>query len=960
MPKIKNKRELDRLLKSHTAAEISQMIQNGGLDFDQDKYSITEYEEMGKYAASYTAEYEKQLQQISQQVLGRQNRVDELLSDGYMYAGNHKERINFDHSLLLTGVSPEVVIHAFQKDGKVREILTSGQECLSMTREEAKEREQLFEKEMDGKMRDGIRFAEITGYAVSDCVPLFVQMEGRVDPLEPFAAEYKSMIQEMVGHVAGSALWNIGREGADTQSNDLKQELFAADKTHIIRAMMELSAYDAQGHSPLADTLGYASTANVSVWRDANIHFMRTEVCSHLDSIEHYRSYVEEIPYGNMELIAQITGTGQQIMDLIIEQGNARDVKAYLTQTIPFVNSWEEVQPETVVKKCPDAAAELFYEEAVKSRMEGHGNFENTERRNFMPTLGAIHHDAQLTEPEKEILSRAFLQKQFSGRSYQNHELNHLLHMKTERKLDRAMELLVADTKSREKILGRIFAEKIAEIEKQVQAEPGLRPAEIRQRFQESLREERIGELVSLHLQEDGVTPAMDIRFRGKTMQFDLSPDTGAVILEANEQEMERARDWMDELRFSPDVHAGSQKLLQEDGMTAQEADRYHGNHAFRLSIEVPQIGHPYETTASLNMTREQILAYNFDRAACRYQPGQDVSACNFKLDYASYEFIEAASEPKNPELNKTGIMAARVVTKGAHENRELLAESYRPVAGLEQRNRNDRIRRIDGQVSENLMEETLKFLEMDAGDVPGNPVGYAETVSVLHADGSMSEEQVTVSGNQATAEVMVSTSLDRTERVIGISSSLQSTMDREQASIRDAVQVYQKSGREVAEYIRGQEEKDLSMRAVLSMLHETRIETRDDAFAIRNVLADMDTKLKCSSRFREVETPVTALVLRHETGYLAANEENKALLCVKPDHGQETCEVWPHSAEEMEELLEGLKRSDREADQRAYACLARYAVSEREKIPYEAVSQEEIQSAETQEWEIDTEAPSL
>ena len=151
--------------------------------------------------------------------------------------------------------------------------------------------------------------------------------------------------------------------------------------------------------------------------------------------------------------------------------------------------------------------------------------------------------------------------------------------------------------------------------------------------------------------------------------------------------------------------------------MTAQEADRYHGNHAFRLSIEVPQIGHPYETTASLNMTREQILAYNFDRAACRYQPGQDVSACNFKLDYASYECIEAASEPKNPELNKTGIMAARVVTKGAHENRELLAESYRPVAGLEQRNRNDRIRRIDGQVSENLMEETLKFLEMDAGD---------------------------------------------------------------------------------------------------------------------------------------------------------------------------------------------------------------------------------------------------
>ena len=48
MPKIKNKRELDRLLKSHTAAEISQMIQDGGLDFDQDKYSITEYEEMGK------------------------------------------------------------------------------------------------------------------------------------------------------------------------------------------------------------------------------------------------------------------------------------------------------------------------------------------------------------------------------------------------------------------------------------------------------------------------------------------------------------------------------------------------------------------------------------------------------------------------------------------------------------------------------------------------------------------------------------------------------------------------------------------------------------------------------------------------------------------------------------------------------------------------------------------------
>ena len=128
----------------------------------------------------------------------------------------------------------------------------------------------------------------------------------------------------------------------------------------------------------------------------------------------------------------------------------------------------------------------------------------------------------------------------------------------------------------------------------------------------------------------------------------------------------------------------------------------------------------------------------------------------------------------------------------------------------------------------------------------------------------------------------------------------------------------------------------------------------------VNNKLADMDTKLKCSSRFREVETPVTALVLWHESGYLAANEENKALLCVKPDHGQETCEVWPHSAEEMEELREGLKRSDREADQRAYACLARYAVSEREKIPYEAVSQEEIQSAETQEWEIDTEAPSL
>lgn len=890
------RKDLENKLNSMTPEEAAAAIADGNLNIDSDKYVVMGYSETGKYGVNFTENYMESLHRICE-AQGMEDRLDEMVQSGYDLKKISSEYIDYNDSLSKTGEIPQVLVYEFQNEqGEEEKLIVDNGQYVDVSYDDAKGWFKILLQDAEPQIKNAMEFAEKTGFDQGICMKMMMELNPEITDMDAFAAEYKQAVQDSLKNIAGSTLWDRYRsaEGAET------------DPKHRERNLKEmLSATALKKEEALKEILGTESTVlqafGENAFRDAGkadaitkmtMALVGDELDKHLDSIESYRDLVNSLPYENIELIVEMTGREDPVMQLIAEQGSPEDMKKYLTQTIPSDRiPEEELQTEGsyFYRTCSDHIAEMVWLEAsIITQEEFYTtpeerekfDFKGCDRKTLMSVLGGIEHDEQLTDQQKEALSRAYLQAQFSGNK-DNRFLNNLLHMNVDQKFERSMDMVFSDLADQAKIMKEVIAEKYQEIMSRVLESPQVQDArsylsEMTDRLKEENLPDRIRYIITgeeksgektekeeageslEEEQKDKPQKKMDMQFRFKNIgdvDIPIPHDAVKKFMDWSDQAREKAKNWLNSIAADPNAQKNGIHKTSADGtMTADTQKKLDKESPDRVTVEYEQVAEEKGSNkARVNMSQEQILTLNAGRLGQEIKEGlekeHDYLTVSFREKGSVYTAIPAVKEgPDNPDLNVTGVVLA--VTSQDKEGKNvtwLLPDTYQDIDGLEDSSREQRIYEIERNIPDTVLglsfeEESIHQAAMEGKE---QAIFTGRTFAAIKENGdAVAQMYITnldLESNKITVSIMNTEGDLEDTREVADSLKLINLRSQQAISEEELLSMNGMSGEQIFDRIDALGIENISAKTVAEVLQESFGDEMYENSSVTRLIEEMD-----------------------------------------------------------------------------------------------------------------------
>lgn len=212
-------------------------------------------------------------------------------------------------------------------------------------------------------------------------------------------------IKEDVEKIASSMIYGLGTIYKDY---DVKHEILECGKDRQEEAIMSLLLEDEERDLAL-QYLPNRYYENVDTWAMTFYHTAQKKLSEILDGgIEEYRNFVDELPYENINRVANTFDLENEVAKFLAVNGNQSDFQKFMTDVEPIRNSEKAER-----RSCPRNISKKLFRELQEEVKEN--DSVSFSRRDIMRGLSSIHNNKTLTQTEKEQLQDSFIKNSLRG-----------------------------------------------------------------------------------------------------------------------------------------------------------------------------------------------------------------------------------------------------------------------------------------------------------------------------------------------------------------------------------------------------------------------------------------------------------------------------------------------------------------------------------------------------------------
>lgn len=206
-------------------------------------------------------------------------------------------------------------------------------------------------------------------------------------------------IKKDVRHIVDTMIHNVGYVYKDY---DIHHELTECGKDRLEAAILTLMETPEDSELVKSYLINrYAS--NVNIWADTFYKACQKKILETLDNgIESYRDLVKQLPYENINRVANTFGIELEVADFLSINGTPEDFQKFMTSSRPLRGN-DEIDR----KSCPKVLSDKIFTELQIS--DHYKTLNCFSRDGIMRGLSAIYNATGLTPEEKEKAQNLFI-----------------------------------------------------------------------------------------------------------------------------------------------------------------------------------------------------------------------------------------------------------------------------------------------------------------------------------------------------------------------------------------------------------------------------------------------------------------------------------------------------------------------------------------------------------------------
>ena len=208
-----------------------------------------------------------------------------------------------------------------------------------------------------------------------------------------------TQIKKDVEHIVDTMIHNVGNVYKDY---DIQHELTECGKDRTQEAMRTLMGTP-ENEELVESYLINRYANNVGIWADTFYKAAQKKILETLDKgIESYRDLVKQLPYENINRVANTFGIELDVADFLSINGTPEDFQKFMTSTRPLRKN-DDIER----KGCPkDLSDKIFTELQIEDH---YGTLNCFSRDGIMRGLSSIYNATGLTPEEKEKAQNLFI-----------------------------------------------------------------------------------------------------------------------------------------------------------------------------------------------------------------------------------------------------------------------------------------------------------------------------------------------------------------------------------------------------------------------------------------------------------------------------------------------------------------------------------------------------------------------